>query len=138
MQGADTRTEAQKHLADSAAQQCDSRTRRRQSAKHCTLARNPRNTVIGPYLFQMIRRDWRSLKGTITYPLSLPAICSNSASQGNDHALIGKAQRRKMRANRIGDIAWRKMRIVLLGHPGILMAKLRRDHAERNAPHSEH
>ena len=42
-----------------------------------------------------------------------------------------------MRPNGIGDIAWRKVRIVLFGHAGVLMAELCRYHPHGNAAHGQ-
>ena len=39
-----------------------------------------------------------------------------------DVAFTGNAEGRKMRADRLGDIGWRQMRVVLFGHTGIGMA----------------
>ena len=37
-----------------------------------------------------------------------------------------------MRADRVGDVAWGKMSIVLFHHPGVDMAKLCGDYAQPN------
>jgi hypothetical protein len=42
-----------------------------------------------------------------------------------------------MRPNGIGDIARCQMGVMFFGHPCVLMAELRRDHAHRDATHSK-
>src|SRR5262249_61406192 len=59
------------------------------------------------------------------------------ATYRDDDGLIDKAKARKLRPNGIGDIARRKMGVMLLGHPRILVAELLCDHAEGNAAHRE-
>ena len=60
-----------------------------------------------------------------------------SSSNWGDDCRVRDAKRWEMRADRVGDVAWRKVGVVLLGHPRVSMAKLLSDDAHRYAAHGE-
>jgi hypothetical protein len=61
-----------------------------------------------------------------------------SALQRYDAGVTCNPERREMCSDRVGDVAWGKVRIVLLGHSRVSMAKLLSDDAHRYAAHSQH
>jgi hypothetical protein len=60
-----------------------------------------------------------------------------SALQRYDAGVTCNPERREMCSDRVGDVAWGKVRIVLLGHSRVSMAKLLSDDAHRHAAHGE-
>jgi len=57
--------------------------------------------------------------------------------QGRNACLTCNTQRWEMCADRVGDVARRQVRIVLLRHPRVGVAQLLRDDAHRHAPPGE-
>jgi hypothetical protein len=67
-----------------------------------------------------------------------PFLLARSPSfQGCDACLACNTKRREMRADRVGDVARRQVRIVLFRHPRVGVAQLLRDDAHRNSAHSQ-
>ena len=60
-----------------------------------------------------------------------------SLPQRHDALVTTDTEHWEMRADRVGDVARRQVRIVLFGHPRVGMAKLFGDDAHRNAAHGE-
>src|SRR5436190_16658868 len=71
-------------------------------------------------------------------PAQRRVFTSLSRHAERDHVEgLGKTELGKMRANGIGDVARRQMRVMFFSHPRIAMAELRRDDPHRNATHRQ-
>ena len=66
-----------------------------------------------------------------------PALAMLPRLHRSDAGISRNAKRRKMSADRVGDVRRRQMRVVLFGHPRIGMTKLLGDDAHRHASHGE-
>src|SRR5262249_39522920 len=58
-------------------------------------------------------------------------------SQGHDRFLTTDTERRKMRADCVGDIGRGQVRVVLFGHPRVRMTELRGDDTQANTLHRQ-
>ena len=64
-------------------------------------------------------------------------LARSPSFQGCDACLACNTKRREMRADRVGDVARRQVRIGLFRHPRVGVPQLLRDDARRHAPHGE-
>jgi hypothetical protein len=58
-------------------------------------------------------------------------------SQRHDRFVTTDTKRREMGSDGVGDVAWRKMRVVFFGHARVGMTELRSDDAQANTLHRQ-
>src|SRR5262245_28872281 len=60
-----------------------------------------------------------------------------SVSQAHDRFVTADTKRREMGSDGVGDVAWRKMRVVFFGHARVGMTELRSDDTQANTLHRQ-
>ena len=76
---------------------------------------------------------------TVGQPARALAMVTNlfSLPQRHDRFVTAETKRREMGSDGVGDVAWRKMRVVFFGHARVGMTELRSDDTQADTLHRQ-